>query len=422
MSGAPTPAVALAYAPGMGTHRRSRRRLTVAAAAALVGLVACGDPQALRDAGLTSTTPVPTTAEPSATPTSPTGSALPATTLATLVPGPTVPLTTPAQRSTATLEAGVSWCPSLAVDGGGTEMTDERMRAIDGVAQRVMGVVNAYVAERADVAGSPWLDSGTAQPRVVIGFTRAIADHTAALDAKLAHPEELLVCQIRHGQAEVTTVSQQIQQDMMVGDPGPYSSVGAGPEFVEVSLRADQEALATDLVARYGDIVQVTVGLFPYPMGSRPARSYATAVCAAQPVDGPMSMDGVRATAVLAADHVTSGGEIAGTITITNAGTAPATFPTGDPLVGVVVRAGTAEAVGVSTMGVAGVGAGGVLEPGGSLTVKLQAGTASCSPDRYALAPGTYEVRVPVVVDYQGDAGRPAVRLVSEPVTVTVVG
>lgn len=399
-------------------RRLPGRGLAIAVTVGLGLVSACGDPNQLGAADPT-TIDVTTTDEASTV----TSIVVPPGAATSLPSLPSVPLTTPDQRAVATLEDGASWCPEMSRDA--VPGTDEEMRRAGEIGERAVGLANVYAAAHADVAGTPWLDWPRSGPRAVIGFTRDVAVHAAALHAQLERPEELFVCQVRHSAAEIAAAADEIQQQMMGsnGASSPYVSAGAGPLGVDVTLRPDQQTLADELLVRYGDLVVVTLGLWPYPKGSRPVSDIALRACAGAAVGGPTVLDGLRARATPQPATVASGEEFGGTVVITNEGTVPASFQSGDPLVGYLVRPGTDAVVGISTMGIAGVGAGGTLAPGESHELHLQAGTTSCTPDHYAVEPGTYELVVPVVVGYGEQATTPPTnRLVTERATVTVRG
>ena len=287
-------------------------------------------------------------------------------------------------------------------------------------AERNLGAINAFVSAHASEGGTPWLDWVNDPPRLVIGFTSNVAEHRSDLVPLLTDPDRVFVCKIGHSQAEVSRVAAEIQQ-AHASSARELLSVAAGVDGVTVQLRADVESVAQDLVARYGDVVSITLGNLPYP-ASTGATSGATGACTAD-VTGPTDLNGLRADLSFPNPTVHSGQDIGGTVTVTNTGNAPATFQSGSPLVGWVVQPGTTSVVASYTGGIAGVGVGGTLAPGESSEIPVLVGTASCGPGvGYALPPGQYDVLVPVVVLYPQRAGDPTVnQLVTRPAALTVV-
>jgi hypothetical protein len=339
----------------------------------------------------------------------------------------TVPLTRPEDARPVELEAGEQWCPAFRVlppvtvtSGDETEAMEELIAASQ-VAERNLGVIYAHASRYPSEAGTPWLDPVNDAPQVVMGFTAHVAVHRQALASELTDPDRVLICQVRHSQAELTTVAAEIQGSMATND-GAYLSVGAGTAAVEVALRADQEALAADLVGRYGDTVSVMLGNFPYPLPAD-LGSIDPVACRVADFAGPTDHKGLQATVTFESATVTAGADIQGTVTITNTGSEPVSFESGSPLAGAIVRPGTTTVVGTHVGVIAGAGAGATLEPGGSYDIPALFGTASCDPSAgYVVPAGDYEVLVPVIAKYPQRSGDPIVNeLVTLPGSLTVV-
>lgn len=127
----------------------------------------------------------------------------------------------------------------------------------------MLGIVVAYGTEHADSFGSyglHWIESDDAS--VFISVTHDIAVHRAALEGMVPFPEELIVCRAVITGDDVRVLHQQLVH----GLEGRFVYVGMGNGRVTVGLDAQNEALAAELVAIYGHAVEVTVGLFAYPM------------------------------------------------------------------------------------------------------------------------------------------------------------
>ena len=174
---------------------------------------------------------------------------------------------------------------------------------------------------------------------------------------------------------------------------GAYRSVGEGKDSVQVHLRADQEALAADLVAHYGDLVSITVGAYPYPLPS-PGSITTPDLCTWSVPMGTEVVGGLRATP-RASGSVRSGHDGRGTVTVTNTSGVTVSFSAGTPYAAVLLKSGTDAVVGVYDSEIAGVGSGATLRSGEHLTVDMLIGTASCNAAMgHAVAPGTYDVIV----------------------------
>ena len=112
--------------------------------------------------------------------------------------------------------------------------------------------------------------------------------------------------------------------------------------------RGDEVGSGPAGVGELGDLVEVSLGLFPYPMPSPlPARSRRCAQVPARAAQPPLVVTVTPTDAVIVA-----GADTDATVTVQNDGSARAEFDTGG-LQGVVVRRGARDVVGVSTLGVA---------------------------------------------------------------------
>ena len=227
---------------------------------------------------------------------------------------------------------------------------------------------------------SPWV-------RLVIGFTGHIQEHCAALRAMLEFPTEFQIVRLPRTATELLEVQQAI-----VALAGPHlRSAGSGPEAIDVQLRADGISIAEQIHATYGELVKIQVGFLRYP--DRTSADFdCSAILKDIVTDTPL-----RATARLETARVVTGADFGGTVTVTNRGADVVEFESGDPMTAVIFRRGTDQVVGAYDGGIGGVGAGGTLQPGGTLDIGVLGGTASCDPALgYALPPGLYDVRVPV--------------------------
>ncbi len=226
----------------------------------------------------------------------------------------------------------------------------------------------------------PWV-------RLIVGFTGHIQEHCAALRAMLEFPTEFQIVRLPKTATELDQV-----QHAIVALAGPHlRSAGSGPETIAVQLRADGISIAEQIHATYGDLVKIQVGFLPYPDPTS-ADSDCAAILNDIVTDTPL-----RATARLETARVVSGADFGGTVTVTNGGLEAVEFESGDPMTAIIYRRGTDQVVGAYDGGIGGVGAGGTLQPGGTLDIGVLGGTASCDPTLgYALPPGLYDVRVPV--------------------------
>lgn len=276
-----------------------------------------------------------------------------------------------------------------------------------------MDKVAAYgEAHRADF-GSVRLESGRLV-RLVVAFRDHISDHCAALRAMLEFPDEFEITRSVHTEAEL----RRIQDEIAAMAAGNMYSVGVVGDVVEVALTANAEAVAAQLVGRYGDAAQITVGRFTYPDRLPDDHSLP---CASEAPEA--DLPGVRATVHLSSDMVSAGADFSGSVTLVNEGHAAVHVETGSPLSAVVFGADGVHPVSTYIGGIAGVGLTLDMPPGASRDIEILGGTASCDPAiGYALAPGTYIVRVPVEVYTMHANTSPDISyLWSEPASLTVV-
>ena len=121
--------------------------------------------------------------------------------------------------------------------------------------------------------------------------------------------------------------------------------------------------------------------------------------------------------------RINTGGDITTNVTFRNTSLRAIRFESGDPITGVVTRRGSDTIIARYNGAIGGVGFGGTLSPGNHPTVTGLVSTASCDATLgYALPPGRYEVRVPVVVlTDQGSAPTKVEYILSEADPLTIV-
>lgn len=222
-------------------HKAGRALVVGVLAGSVVG--ACGAPPEPSTSGSSPATPPPTAparTSPSATP------ELPGTTL--LVPpvrdDPLVASVVPVEVTEP--------CPeSTGGPDGMTGMQDELARL-----EPMLGIVLAYGGQYPEEFGSYGLVwHGLNDASVFISFTTDLDRHREALNGHVAHPDELVVCQVAVSGAVSAALAAKLTDELA----GRFSFVGVGMTGVEVELLPGEEALADELVARYGDAVAVTV-------------------------------------------------------------------------------------------------------------------------------------------------------------------
>lgn len=269
-------------------------------------------------------------------------------------------------------------CPESNAGGGGQGMLEETSRL-----EPMLGQVLAYGSERPDQFGSYgllWLDADDAS--VFVSFTSNIDEHRAALEASVEHPDELIVCQV----AVSDEVAQAVEATLVRELDGRFLSIGRGGGAIEVVLAANEELLASELIARYGDAIEVTVGALAYPLDQ------ASEVCEEPPA--ATSLPGLRIDVVPPAGPVSAAGvePLQLTVVLTNEGSDPISFVSGTARATILDLSGTVVSS-ASTVLIGDVGTVVDLRPGASTELAMVVTTASCDPRLgYVLPPGNYQL------------------------------
>ena len=191
-------------------------------------------------------------------------------------------------------------------------------------------------------------------------------------------------------------------------------SIGEGANrVISVGLRANAEAVAREIVAKYGTSVEVTVGNFPYPPPEVPKRA-----CDWLPRVVP---DHRPLTAALAIQPSVTGGDFfKGQVRITNAGPAPYELSTSSSFTVYLFRPNETQPIASSEGLVAGTGYGRTLGPGDGIEIVAGGGTASCDlAVGYVVPAGSYIGRA--IVDYQEPVTFENRNFWSEPAPILVV-
>jgi hypothetical protein len=280
--------------------------------------------------------------------------------------------------------------------------------------QRISGDVDLaaqYGAGHPDEFASMRYENGP-RVRLVIGFTAHIEEHCAALRAILEYPEEFEIIRQPATEAQLMT----IMDDLSARYRERMRSIGMGAGVLDLTLRADGEAVAAEVVADYGELVRITLGMLPYP-----DRFASGSQCG--PLVGPIAAGlPLVAATTLDGDTVRTGMDFRGTVSVLNVGAEPIDFQSGPTQTAVVFRPGAEAPSGLFTGGLDAIGFGKRLAPGESVDLEVVGGTASCDPDLgYALPPGDYEVRVPVIqLTMHDNAPTELSYVLSEPVPLTI--
>lgn len=293
-------------------------------------------------------------------------------------------------------------CPESDPSGGG----EQDMLTESSQLEPMLGQVLAYGGEYPDEFGSyglVWHEGDDAS--VFVSFSSNVPEHRAALEAMVEHPDELIVCQV----AVSGGVADAVQATLVKELQGRFLSIGRGGGAIEVSLAANEEELAGELMSRYGDAIDLTVGALAYPLED------AEEVCE----DSPAGEDvhGLRIEVVAPTDPVSAAGvtPLQLSVVLTNDGESRIQFGSGTAI-GTILNTSGDVVSSSSTVAIGDAGIGVDLGPGESMELPLVVSTASCDPALgYALPPGEYQL-VAAVQHSDGDT----TTLQSRPVPIVV--
>jgi len=242
---------------------------------------------------------------------------------------------------------------------------------------------------------------------VEISFTGDVAAHQAALDQQFGSGKVRAIL----GDVLLATRAK-VREDLMPlfdqrdrNGASPIFGLGDDSYRMGVELAADQTKLAGTLATKYGKAVDIAVGLLHWSVNG----PVATAPITCQSTGGPMPgkrgpVNGVNIdVAPIAA--VRSGAQFAGSVTIRNDTASPIEVHADSGfLVAPVHTVGGSTPIAIAEGAISAVGyMPAPIAPGATATFDLRGGTASCDPALgYALAPGDYEVVIPVPIAIDG--------------------
>lgn len=280
-------------------------------------------------------------------------------------------------------------------------------------------LITRYGEEHPETWAGVWFDNEPTV-RVVAAFTGDLARHDAALRPLLRYPDRFVVESGQHSLAGLQQVRKEIRSllDQRAEETGRWvvHSVGIRTRAVHVRLRADQEDLADELAARYGDAVQLQVGAFSFPdrQRGRPRRP--------APTLQEQVFDGLEVSVEADRSVLEVGDDGRAQFVLRNSGPERiGPLHTGRPLVGTLLD-GSHETVGVHVGAIAGTGLSLSLAPGESASISVLYGTASIREDLgYLLPPGTYWLKVQMTFKPDRRLGLPTHALTAPLVQVTIV-
>ena len=255
-----------------------------------------------------------------------------------------------------------------------------------------VSVIRDYGGRHLDEWVEVWFENEPTV-RLITAISRNAAMHEAELRRLVAHPESLEVRSMRWSRQARQGILDQIHELASRERGGALCGWGLGTGKVHVTLSPDCESFAASLDERFGDAIELTVGVLPYPPG-RPLGSHAR-LPGGRNVPEYAAIDGVETELVLTTPRLSPGEDGRGHLLLRNSGSGLIALASGQPLAGRVLDWETGRLVGGGYRGIAGTGKAIRLDPGGEDTIAVCFGTASYDPALgYCLPPGRYRVHV----------------------------
>jgi hypothetical protein len=236
-------------------------------------------------------------------------------------------------------------CPSEANEPSYDEVVALGKADEQGALRDDVRILSDYGVAHPETFGSVRYGWNTAgDSLMIIALTGDLDGPRGVLNSMVAHPEALVVCRAALTEGALHAMRAEIETRLA----GRYAAFGEGAGTLMLELHPGDEAIAAELHAQYGDVLDIQVGAMPYPLpeGGAPVQG-----CGTVP-EPPADQVGLAITL----DPLTADPRIAGGTTtlvrIVNQSSAVVSFGSGQPLTAVLVRPGTSEIVGVYTGGI----------------------------------------------------------------------
>jgi hypothetical protein len=269
-------------------------------------------------------------------------------------------------------------------------------------------IIQRFIAERPDVVSSLRANWGPPARYEVLLWGINTRDVQDEIRASLEFPDDVDFLPARFSPAYLRDVLEEINGLTRDLPPPTFQSSGPTWDGVSAKLDASQEELAASLHERFGDVLVLSVGNFPYPM-DRPLTFIEELSKRRRVATAPElpTIPNLEARLLLPDSVITAGSRFDAEVIVTNVGSTPMEFTRGAPTVSILDPA-THEVVGGFHGWVAGVGILLSLAPGQSSTLKALTGTTSSRRDLgYVLPPGRYLARATLRLSpWHGEAPR----------------
>jgi hypothetical protein len=269
-----------------------------------------------------------------------------------------------------------------------------------------MEVVRTYgEAHPDDWVEVRWENEPTVRIVAVFAGDR-LDEHEAALRQLMDNPDRLEIRFAPWPRVHLEQIRDQVTEMARAEEVGVFNGWGVGGGMVHIRLRADQVALAKQLTDRYGDAVDLALGLHHYPnseLDPSPESQRRSPV----PERPPLLPDDVGASLgeVL---RVKSGQNLSSHLIVQNRGSVNIQVNTNGQVTARVLDPNTEELVGAF----AGAQAAPLVRfevlPSESVAIPLLIGTASPAARLgYATPPGQWAIEVTLMLEGRGNYRTP---------------
>ena len=236
---------------------------------------------------------------------------------------------------------------------------------------------------------------------IVLMVGDRLAEHEAALRELVQHPKQLEVRRPPFPKSRLEEIRRELNATAK-NHPGAFMQWGISLGRVNVQLAADQEELAATFHRRFGDAVELRVGVFLYPPVLGPDHQEEGPPAVARP-QLPLLPSEEFEVSLEGEIVIASGATTRSTLRIQNRGSAEAVIETNGGVTARVVDPQTNEGVG----GFVGAQAMPLIKyriaPDGTVSIPLLIGTTSSVRSLgYAIPPGSWAIEVPIQIEGRG--------------------
>ena len=230
-----------------------------------------------------------------------------------------------------------------------------------------------------------------------------LAEHEAALRDLVRYPNQLEVRRTPFPRSRLEEIRQEVEETVM-SRPGAFTQLAIGRGRVNVQLAADQEALAASYHERFGDAIELRLGVFPYPPAPAPG--------AGDQEMGPPKVARPKLPLLPGEEFkvslegeivVASGGTTSGALRLQNCGSMEAVIETNGAVTARVVDPQTGDGVGGFFSFQTALLIIFRIPPGSTVLIPLLVGTTSSVRSLgYAVPPGSWAIEVPIQIEGRG--------------------